>query len=134
MWQIEKGEKMTAVQREKISEEVVYRGSPGDEHCATISVFIPENASNIQVKAYMKNEIWGGAHHPPKADTDDLGSIDYKECPMGGGDCPIAWSSVSGTTITSLPNGLTEVSAIFKNWAGRNDRTGKLLVTYQIEV
>lgn len=120
-------------QREKSTEIVVPRGNPQNIQVRTITVFIPENASNIQVKAYMKNEPWGGAQNPTKPETDDMGSTVYKECPMGSGECPISWSKVDGAMKTSLPNGRTQVSAKFYNWVGRNDRTGKLVVTYQVD-
>ena len=71
----------------------------------------------------MRNEPWGGAQNPPKPNTDDRGSTAYVESPMGGGDSPIAWAKVSAPVTTSLPNGRTEVSAVFLNWVGRNDRT-----------
>lgn len=119
--------------REKFSEVVVPRGNPQNIRVRTITVFVPENASNIQIKAYMKNEPWGGAQNPPKPNTDDMGPSVYKECPMGSGECPISWSKVSGATTTSLPNGRTQISADFYNWVGRNDRTGKLVVTYQVD-
>ncbi len=119
--------------RTKLSEAVVTRGTPGNVTQRTIEVFIPDSASNINITAFMKNEAWGGHHTPPKADTDDLGSTSYKSCPMGSGECTISWSKVSTHTSTSLPNGRTKIRATFYNWAHRNDRTGKLQVTYQVD-
>jgi hypothetical protein len=81
----------------------------------------------------MKNEPLGGSQNPPKANTDDMGSTNYIECPMGSGECPIGWSKVSVHTTKSLHNGRSEVKADFANWVGRNDRTGKLVVSYQVD-
>ena len=118
--------------RERSSEAVVSRGGPQNISSTEITVYIPGDATDLQIKAYMKNEIWGGKHVPPKADTDDLGSIDYKECHMGSGDCPIAFSAVGPARTESMPTGMTKVSATFSNWAGRNDRTGKLVVSFHV--
>ena len=119
--------------RTKKSDSVVVRGNPQRITTRVISVFIPENASNVQVRAFMKNEPWGGAQNPPKPNTDDLGSTNFQRCPTGNGECPIGWSRVSNISYTSLPNGRTRVSATFSNWAHRNDRTGRLEVKYQLD-
>lgn len=118
--------------RERSSEAVVLRGGPQNITTAQIAVYIPGDASDVQVRAYMKNEIWGGRHVPPKPNTDDMGTTNFIECPMGNGDCPIAFSAVGLSSMESLPTGMTKVSATFSNWVGRNDRTGKLVVTYRI--
>lgn len=117
---------------QNISEVIVTRGSDANRTSQKVEVYVPANAKNIRISAAMANEVWGGAHHPPKDDTDDLGSTDYKQCPMGAGDCPIAWSSVSSAICTSMPNGQTKVEATFYNWAGRNDRKGILIVDYDV--
>ena len=109
------------------------RGTPANISRTTISVFIPENASNIKISVYMKNEPWGGHQNPPKPNTDDLGTSHYLECPTGSGECPIGWAKVGSTSSVSLPNGRTKISATFANWAHRNDRTGKLQVEYQLD-
>lgn len=113
------------------SEVQIPRGSPQNVNHRTITVYLPENSTIINIQAFMRNEPWGGAQNPPKPNTDDMGTTYYIESPMGGGDSPIAWAKVGAPVVTSLPNGRTEVSAVFSNWVGRNDRTGKLLVSYQ---
>ncbi|MBL4653736.1 MAG: hypothetical protein JKY53_12875 [Flavobacteriales bacterium] len=98
----------------------------------SITVSYPEHASNVKISAYMKNEPWGG--HTGKPNTDDLGSTDYRPCGLGVGECSISWSKVSTTTTSSVDqNGYVTVRAIFYNWAHRNDRTGKLEVTYSLD-
>ena len=120
-------------QREVSSEEVVPRGSPENMTAREITVYVPENAYNIRVEAFMKNEPWGGSQHPPKPDTDDMKTTEYFECPMGSGECPIGWAKVGPATRASLPNGRTRITAVFWNWVGRNDRTAKLVATYEID-
>lgn len=119
--------------RVKFSEAVVPRGTDANRTNRTIAVSIPENASNLKIEAFMKNEPWGGHHNPPKPNTDDLGSSHYMGCPLGTGECAISWSKVSAPLTTTLDNGRTQISAVFTNWAHRNDRTGKLQVTYQVD-
>jgi len=99
---------------------------------AVLGVEIPKNATLVQVRGLMHNEPWGGSQHPPKANTDDLGSIDNMSCPMGKGDCPIAWADVSAYIDALNPDGKRFITAVFRNWAGRNDRTGVLEVTYTV--
>lgn len=117
--------------RTKITEKVIPRSFPPGKS-ETLIVYIPENASNLQIKAFMKNEPWGGHQNPPKPNTDGLGSSHYHECPMGTGEC-LGWAKVSSPQQTSISNGRIKVQATFTNWAHRNDRTGKLQVTYQID-
>lgn len=119
--------------RVKFSETVVPRGTDRKRTNRSITVYVPENASNLKIEAFMKNEPWGGHHHPPKPNTDDLGSSHYMGCPLGTGECAISWSKVSAPTTTTLANGRIQISAVFTNWAHRNDRTGKLQVTYQVD-
>lgn len=127
-----KAENQKLKSREKIAEVVIPRGSDQNRTMRELVVYVPENASNIQIKGYMKNEAWGGSHSPPKPNTDDMGTTHYIECPLGRGDCPIAWSSFGTPITTSTPTG-TKVSVNAWNWVGRNDRTAKLSVTYQID-
>lgn len=115
---------------EAVSEEMVPRGNDANRQYKTLTVYIPTTAKNVKVTVQMRNEVWGGAQHPPKGDTDDLGTSHYIDCPQGSGDCPIAWSSVSKPAFKSLPNGMTEISAVFYNWAGRNDRWARLAVIF----
>ena len=119
--------------RTKFTEKVIPRGTSQNWTWKTLTVYVPENASNIKIEAFMKNEPWGGAQNPPKPNTDDLGSSSYAPCPMGTGECAISWSKVSSPTTTSLSNGRVKIEARFANWAHRNDRTGKLQVTYQVD-
>jgi hypothetical protein len=109
-----------------------YKVKPQDGSRAVLGVEIPSNATVVSVKGLMKNEPWGGSRRPPKANTDDLGTTDYKSCPMGNGDCPIAWSDVSAYADYTTNEGKRFITAAFRNWAGRNDRTGKLEVTYTV--
>ena len=109
-----------------------YKVKPTDGSRAVLGVEVPGNATIFAVKGLMKNEPLGGARRPPKSNTDYLGSTDYRECPMGAGDCPIAWSDVSVYIDATSADGRRFISAAFRNWAGRNDRTGKLEVTYTL--
>ena len=118
--------------REKIAEVVIPRGSDQNRTMRELVVYVPNNASNIQIKGYVKNEVWGGAQNPPKPNTDGLGSTHYIECPQGAGDCPIAWARMAAPISTSTPSG-TKVSMYAWNWAGRNDRTARLSVSYQVD-
>ena len=113
------------------SEGIVKRGSTANETTVPLVVFVPTSATIVSVRVFMKNEPWGGLQHPPKPDTDDMKTTDYFECPQGTDECPIGWSRVSTVTKTSLVNGMTQYRARFTNWVGRNDRTGKLQVTYR---
>ena len=118
------------------AEKVVPRSSPGadgrpkDSAYRTVTVYVPLSANIQSIKAFMKNEPWGGAQSPAKPNTDDLGSIDYKECPIDRDECPISWSHVRDLKRGSSPTAQS-VSARFANWAHRNDRTAKLEVCYQ---
>jgi hypothetical protein len=107
-----------------------YKVKPSDGNSDRISVNVPAGKTIIAVRGLMRNEIWGGAAKPPKPNTDGLGSIDFKPCPLGTGDCPIAWSQVSEYRTVLEANGTTTVFAEFRNWAGRNDRWAKLEVTF----
>ena len=109
-----------------------HKVKPSEGNRAMLGVEIPPNATLVGVRGLMRNEPWGGARHPPKAKTDDMGSIDFKPCPMGSGDCPIAYSDVSAYTDHVEPNGKRIITAVFRNWVGRNDRTGMLEVTYTV--
>ncbi len=108
-----------------------YDGKPTSSAWKTIAVELPQNAKIISVEAFMKNETWGGNHNPPKPNTDDLGSENYQECPMGSGECPIGWSKVSKMKV-HRGDGKLQIWADFANWAQRNDRTGHLKVTYEL--
>ena len=109
-----------------------HKVTPGEGRKATLGVEIPVNATIVSVRGLMRNEPWGGSRKPPKQNTDDLGSVDFKPCPMGNGDCPIAWSNVSSHSDAIDANGRRFITAVFRNWAGRNDRTGMLEVTYRL--
>lgn len=109
-----------------------HKVKPSEGTAGILGVEIPRNATLVSVRGLMRNEPWGGSQHPPKAKTDGLGSIDYKPCPMGAGDCPIAWSDVSAYTDAVESDGRRFITAVFRNWAGRNDRTGKLEVTFTV--
>lgn len=113
------------------SEGIVKRGSPTNQTTVPLVVFVPTSATIISVRVFMKNEPWGGLQHPPKPDTDDMKTTEYFECPQGTDECPIGWARVSTVTKTSLVNGMTQYRASFTNWVGRNDRTGKLQVSYR---
>lgn len=109
-----------------------HKVTPREGSTAVLGVQIPVNATIVQVRGLMRNEPWGGAQHPPKKNTDELGSVDYKTCPLGHGDCSIAWSDVSAYKDTTTADGKRVITAVFRNWAGRNDRTGTLEVTYSV--
>lgn len=110
-----------------------HKVTPGEGNTAVLGVEIPVNSALVGVRALMRNEPWGGSQKPPKPNTDDLGSTDYKECPMDNrAHCPIAWAYVSPYNDAVDEDGRRYVTAVFRNWAGRNDRTGKLEVTYTI--
>ncbi|WP_155835268.1 hypothetical protein [Herbaspirillum sp. RV1423] len=109
-----------------------HKVKPGEGNRAVLGVEIPANAKLVGVRGLMRNEPWGGAQKPPKANTDDMGTVDYKACPLGAGDCPIGWSDVSPYIDTVAPDGRRYVSAAFRNWVGRNDRTAMLEVTYTV--
>lgn len=114
------------------SEKVVPRGNPQNVQRRNIQVHIPPYAEIVSIKGYMKNEPWGGAQNSPKPNTDDMRTTHYIECPMGyDQNCSIGWSRVDASTVETKSDGGKIISATFKNWVGRNDRTGKLEVTYK---
>lgn len=109
-----------------------HKVKPQEGTRALVGVEVPANATIVSVQALMKNEPWGGLHRPPKANTDDLGSTDYRDCPMGRGDCSIAWADAQPYSDALDATGRRLITTVFRNWAGRNDRTAKLQVTYTV--
>lgn len=112
------------------TERVVLRGSVSSPTSVVIAVYVPTQATVKSIKAYMKNEPWGGIQNPVKPDTDDMKTTWFIECRPTAPDCPVGWSKVGRVTPTSLVNGMTEYRATFTNWVGRNDRTGALEVEF----
>ncbi|PQA85464.1 hypothetical protein [Hyphococcus luteus] len=93
--------------------------SRNENNHRTLVVQLPRGAEIIDIRAYMKNAPW--------PNNCDLGSVDFKRCPVGSGECPISWSKVRNLRVSSS----RIVSANFHNWSDCNLRTGMLEVLWR---
>lgn len=103
-------------------------GDVGDARISRIRVSIPKESKINNVRAYMKNATWTSGGVPCRS---ALETTSYFECNIDKGDCPVGWSRVTDLQISESGSEKI-VSAKFWNWRHDNERTGKLIVEYEI--
>ena len=105
-------------------------GQPTESAWKQLEVYIPAKCTITAIKGYMKNEPPGGAQIPIKAETDDMGTTDYVQCPMDTGECTIKFAAGRLLPTVSTVEGGMIIQAKFANYFYRNDRWAKLTVMY----
>lgn len=94
-----------------------------------IGVGLPANAKIVAIRAYMRNSSWAPGNQPCRS---DLGSAEWRQCPIDSGECPIGWSKVRNLRINKTSTSIS-VGADFYTWRHDNHRHGKFQVDYIIE-
>ena len=70
-----------------------YNGGPTDGAWREVTCYVPPGGTVVLVKGYMKNEPEGSLQVPQKPDTDSVGDIEYRRCPLERGECDIGWAA-----------------------------------------